>query len=258
MATMGRRGAVWKTPDIPADGLKIFACVMMLLSNFGVAVIQNGLIQVRNYATQDDLSQALADNSRLMTLAGVGSVLQLLGGLAVPIFAYMLVEGFLNTSSYRKYLLTMAGFALVSEIPYDLATAGSWLDLSAQNPLVTMTVCLLMLYCLRVVEEKAGKMSWALSILIALCGILWGNLLRADYSLVMVLLTAIFYVLRNKIMAKYILGILASLLYVTGPISFYGIWCYDGSRKDWLPKYAYYVFYPLHLLVLWVIMLCVG
>lgn len=41
-----------------------------------------------------------------------------------------------------------------------------------------------------------------------------------------------------------------SLLYVTGPLAFYGIWCYNGERKNRIPKYAYYLFYPLHLLVL--------
>ena len=42
-------------------------------------------------------------------------------------------------------------------------------------------------------------------------------------------------------------------MYVTGPIAFYGIWCYTGERKDRINKYVYYAFYPLHLLVLGVI-----
>ena len=42
-------------------------------------------------------------------------------------------------------------------------------------------------------------------------------------------------------------------MYVTGPIAFYGIWCYNGVRKDRINKYVYYAFYPLHLLVLGVI-----
>jgi len=42
-------------------------------------------------------------------------------------------------------------------------------------------------------------------------------------------------------------------MYVTGPIAFYGIWCCTGERKDYINKYVYYAFYPLHLLVLGVI-----
>ena len=45
--------------------------------------------------------------------------LELLGGLSVPLFAFLLVEGFRNTSDYRRYLLTMVGFALAEgcEVP---------------------------------------------------------------------------------------------------------------------------------------------
>ena len=50
-----------------------------------------------------------------------------------------------------------------------------------------------------------------------------------------------------------VLGCIISLMYVTGPIAFYGIWCYTGERKDRINKYVYYAFYPLHLLVLGVI-----
>lgn len=62
-----------------------------------------------------------------------------------------------------------------------------------------------------------------------------------------------YFVIYYKNALKTFLGMLASLLYVTGPLSFYGIWCYTEERKNILPKYVYYAFYPLHLLVLWAI-----
>ena len=42
--TTGRRGIVWKTPDITADGLKMFSCITMLIQTVGIAVIEKGLI----------------------------------------------------------------------------------------------------------------------------------------------------------------------------------------------------------------------
>ena len=42
---MGRRGIVWKTPDITADGLKMFACIVMLIQSTGIVIIEKGLIQ---------------------------------------------------------------------------------------------------------------------------------------------------------------------------------------------------------------------
>lgn len=246
---MGRRGVVWKTPNVTADGLKLFACAVMLLQTIGVAIVEKGLIHVDQY-TQETLSAAMAEDSHLMMLAGVSSVMQLLGGMALPIFAFLLVEGFKNTSSYKRYLATMALFALVSEIPYDLAWRGAWVDFSSQNALVTMVICLLLVYFLDMVRSHRMAGAPLLYTVITLAGILWAVMLRAQFGLCMVLLTAIFYVfdLRNGI--KTLLGVIVSLMYATGPIAFYGIWCYNGVRKDRLPKYAYYLFYPLHLLVL--------
>lgn len=249
MKNVGRRTVTWKTPDISADGLKNFACAMMLFHTIGIAVVENGMIHLNQY-TQESLSLALKEDSHLMMLAGVGSVLQLLGGLAVPIFAFLLVEGFLNTGSFGKYLVRMAVFAVISEIPYDLAVYGKPLDLSGQNALVSMTVSLLMLYFLRMLKERKGIAGVLLRVFIVLCGVAWVSVLRGAYGLCLVLLAAVFYLFHMKNGWKLFLGVIVSLLYVTGPLAFYGIWCYDGVRKNRIPKYMYYWFYPVHLLVL--------
>ncbi|MDY3920494.1 MAG: TraX family protein [Candidatus Limivivens sp.] len=246
---MGRKPVVWKMPDITADGLKLFACVTMLIHTVGVAVIQNGMIHLDRYTTEG-LSAAMAEDSHLMLLAGLGSAAQLIGGLAVPVFAFLLVEGFRNTSSFRRYLLTMLAFALLSEVPYDLAVQQKLVDFSSQNALVTMVICLLMLYSLSMGKQVPGMTGKLVRFLIVLGAVIWVSLFRAEFGLCMVLLTAIFYLFYTKNVLKTILGILVSLLYVTGPVSFYGIWCYNGVRKDRLPKYVYYAFYPLHLLIL--------
>ena len=111
----------------------------------------------------------------------------------------------------------------------------------------------MMLYFLRMMERYSGVKGAVLKVLIVFCAVVWVSLLRAQYGLCVVLLAAVFYLFYTRNVLKTVLGAAISLLYVTGPISFYLIWCYDETRKDRLPKYAYYVFYPLHLLVLGVI-----
>ena len=150
--TMGKRGVIWKTPDITADGLKMFACVTMLIQSIGVIIVNNGMIHLGSY-TQESLNQALAEDSHLMMLAGIGSVMQLAGGLAVPVFAFLLVEGFLKTSSYQKYLLSILLFAVISEVPYDFAVGQKLVDWTGQNALISMAVSLMMLYFLRMLER---------------------------------------------------------------------------------------------------------
>lgn len=245
---MGRRGVVWKTPDITADGLKIFACVTMLIQTIGITIVEKGMIHLEQY-TQAELSAAMAEDSHLMFLAGAGSILQLVGGLAVPVFAFLLVEGFLNTSNYRKYLLSMVLFAVISEIPYDLAMYQNVIDWSGQNALVTMSISLLMLYFLRMLKDRTGMLYAAARVTIVLCAVVWVTLLRAQYGLCVVLLVAVFYLFYTRNVLKTVLGIILSLMYVTGPLSFYGIWCYNGIRRNRCSKYVYYAFYPIQLLV---------
>lgn len=250
--TTGRRGVVWKTPDITADGLKMFACIVMLIQTIGIAVIEKGLIHLDQY-TQESLNQAMSQDSRLMTLAGIGSIMQLIGGMAISVFAFLLVEGFRNTSDYKKYLITMIITALVSEIPYDLAIRGKVWDLSSQNAMITMCICLIMLKCMELFSDTSGFMGSMVKILIMIAAIVWVSIFRAEYGLCMVLLVTVFYVFDTRNVLKTVLGCIISLMYVTGPIAFYGIWCYNGVRKDRINKYVYYAFYPLHLLVLGVI-----
>lgn len=249
MQTTNRRGFGLRTPNITADGLKIFAGIVMLIQSIGIIVIEKGMIHLDRY-TQAELSQALADDSNLMFLAGLGSVLQLIGGLAVPVFAFLLVEGFRHTSSYQRYLLTMIVFALLSELPYDLANSSKIVDWSSQNALVTMCICLLMLYFLRMLAKKGSIAHSLAQWLIVLCAIIWVTICRAEYGLCMVLLVAVFYIFYTRNILKTVLGGVISLLYVTGPLAFYAVWFYNEERKDIIPKYVYYAFYPLHLFIL--------
>lgn len=248
----GNRGIVWKTPDITADGLKMFACIVMFIRTIGIVVIEKGMIHLESY-TQSSLNEAMAQDSRLMTLAGLGAVFQLAGGLAIPIFAFLLVEGVRNTSDYKKYLLAMLGTALLSELPYDLAMSGKILDFSGQNGMFTMTICLILLKCLELTGSISGAAGKLVRFLEILAAVLWTSLFKSEYGLCMVLLTAVFYVFYTKNVIKTILGGAISLMYVTGPLAFYGLWCYNGERKNRINKYLYYAVYPISLLVAFIL-----
>lgn len=253
MSTMMRRPNItWKLPSITGFGLKMIAGVTMLLGSIGSSIIQDGTIHLDSY-TQEELSQAMSTDARLMTAAGVGSVMQLIGGLAIPLFAFLVVEGFRHTSDYKKYLLRVLLFALVSEVPYDLAMQQSFLDFSAQNAMFGIAVSLMMLYVLDLFKDGSGAVAVLARVCTVIGSLVWVTLLRVNFGPTTVLLAAIFYLFYARNVLKTVLGLLVSAIHVTAPLSFYLIWFYNDERKHREWKYAFYAFYPLHLLILGVI-----
>ncbi|URW87039.1 conjugal transfer protein TraX [Blautia wexlerae] len=95
--------------------------------------------------------------------------------MAIPVFAFLLVEGFRNTSDYKKYLIMMAVTALVSEIPYDLSICGKVWDFSSQNAMITMCICLIMLKCLDLFKETSGFTGGMLKALILIAAYCLGE-----------------------------------------------------------------------------------
>lgn len=235
---------------LPMTGtnLKIYGCITMLFYTLSMSVIQNGIIQVSQYGT--GLAQALKDDPNLMVISGWASAFQLIGGLAVPVFAFLLVEGFLHTSSFRRYLLTMLGFAVISEVPYDLAMNDTLWTMTSQNALFTYAICLVMLYGLRLFVGKKGARYRLIQVIMILAAILWSSFFRCNFGLCTILLVAVYYLFYDMKGVRVLIGCGVSSMYVTGPLSGYALWNYTGERGRNKNKYVFYVLYPLHLLVL--------
>ena len=73
--------------------------------------------------------------------------MRVLGRAAMPLFAFCVAEGFCHTRNKGRYLLRLGLFALISEIPFDLVTAGEPLEFSHQNIMLTFFWAILALLC---------------------------------------------------------------------------------------------------------------
>ena len=70
--------------------------------------------------------------------------MRMVGRIAMPIFAFCITEGYIHTRNKNKYLMRMGVFALISEVPFDLAFDGK-VGLSHQNIMLSFFLAILAL-----------------------------------------------------------------------------------------------------------------
>lgn len=223
-------------PSITGSTLKLIAVCTMFLDHFAVCVLNYGLLRLEHIQNQPELWNLILDAYR---------ILRLIGRIAFPIFCFLLVEGFLHTRNAKKYALRLFLFALISEIPFDLAIRNTLVDFRYQNVFFTLLIGLLvMMLCSRLEKHRiiqAAVMSG---------GLLCAQLLHTDYSYKGVLLIEILYLLRYHRAYQAIAGAAAFSWELTAPLAFIPIWYYNGQRGLSI-RWFFYWFYPVHLLLLY-------
>ncbi|MDE6281481.1 MAG: conjugal transfer protein TraX [Oscillospiraceae bacterium] len=234
---------------VPEQWLKYGAALIMVLASANTVILKNAVIRLDTY-TQESLMAAMDTDSQLMAWVGLAGVMDALAGLAVPLFAFLLVEGFLHTSDFRRYLIRVAATAVVGEFAYDFAMSGRMLDFSRQSPVLGLALCLVMLYFMRRAEKLQMVDRVILQMLLTLCGLFWMLLLRPEYGVSMALLAAIFYCFRSKRIIRLIPALICCLQYPLAPMAFIALVFYNGKRKMKVPGIVFYILYPLHLIVL--------
>ena len=247
----GMRSRRLLLPNVSINTLKIAGAILMTLYFFSAAVIQNGILHVHSY-TPAELSELLAGDAEAMMWAGIGSVAEIVGMIAVSIYAYLLAQGVEHTSSMWKYALSVLAFAVISEAPYDLAVYGQVWNWESQNTLWTVLIALIALWIMKFVEGR-GAMTYVLSALGALGGCLWTVLLNCKFGWGFVLIAGVMYLLRKRRTLSIVAGLGVSLVYITAAMGFILISMCDGERRNGegkYGKYAYYVYYPLMLALL--------
>ena len=206
--------------------LKLIAIITMLIDHYG-AIFQSSDISYR-----------------------------LIGRLAFPIYAFLIVEGFLHTRDVRKYGRRLLIFAIISEIPFDYVFFGG-INWGHQNIFFTLFVGLITLHFLE--KEKDRDFSKKYFLVFAL-GLL-ASLLMLDYGLIGIIYISVFYLTRdfekNKrflIIAGIMLAtnlLLSNYLQQFSLLALAALYFYNGKlgSKNKLLQGLFYLIYPLHLLV---------
>ena len=183
-------------------------------------------------------------------------ILRAIGRLAFPIFAFQIGIGFKHTHSKEKYILRMILFTLISQYPFAL-----FLEAAKISPILnigaTFTLALLALYTID--KFKKSWIKYPILIIIACIA----AYVPMDYGLIGVLIVISLYFLnQEKIIgiASFIsleiinCAINKSLFSLPATLAIFPILLYNGKKGPSL-KYFFYIFYPAHLLIIYLITL---
>lgn len=177
-------------------------------------------------------------------------MMRIMGRIAFPIFCFLLVEGFIHTSNRKRYGRNLLIFALISEIPWNLVHADS-LFYKGQNVFFTLFLGYAALCIIEKYKDCREKQLIGL-----LIGLFIAILLHADYGVSGYGFIIMLYALKdNKIIRAIVGSCFLSNPYYAG-IAFIPIALYNGKRgfiKGKISKYAFYAFYPVHMLVLYAV-----
>lgn len=241
--------------------LKIIAIVAMLIDHIGAVVFARMLmatgIDELDRTNTDVVMNWMSANADVY---GAYELCRMIGRIAFPIFCFLLVEGFIHTSNAKKYAVRLFAFALISEVPFDLAFKSEVLEFASQNVFFTLAIGFVTLMVYKKVEEKEFQNKFTkilVLILVALTGMFVAQILYTDYGYLGVLVIVLFYVFRENRFYQIASGGIMFLDNMTALFAFLPILAYNGKR-GLKTKYVFYVFYPLHLLVLFGICYLMG
>ncbi len=318
-----------KKIGLSGNALKIIASMAMLIDHSAIIILDAYLDRlVPFYLGEDELSMFFSQNPGLETLNKVSIIMHLIGRFAFPLYAFLIIEGYEHTRSIKNYAKNLAIFALISEIPYDIAFEGKVIAPGRQNVIFTLLFGVLCITFVRYLQKnlkKDGKNILTYGISAVLLGLFFMHMILTDYWFIDLLegkidrniffiagtaiifsvtvvigfaigsqkrrdfvaaiiplvlfgmagdilntsygacgVTAIFimYLLKKKRNLAFVFSML-----ILGPMGANEIFAiltiipvleYNGERGAKMNKYFFYAFYPVHLILLYLISLIVG
>lgn len=209
-----------------------------------------------------------------------------IGRLAFPIFAFLLVEGFVHTRSFHRYLIRLLLLAIVTDTPYLLMSMRTWIYQPFRNVVWTFLVALLAMWLMEQVKQSIkGWFNWIPRLAIAWLACWLADLMQTDYHGLGVLMVLGFYWFRGNGWFKRagqagVMALVNALFFNLDTFASFGyenllyyfsvfgmqifspqihalwsvpiIWLYkeEGGRPSrWIQLFQY-LFYPVHMLVL--------
>ena len=223
----------------------------------------------------------LVDHTGMMFFPSC-AVFRYVGRLAFPIFAYFIAEGFRYTHSRWKYFLRVSLLGTVCQIVYTIAEGEVYIGI-----LLTFSMSIAVMACVELVKNAIKKPDepvlnkiyrpTVITLSSMLCAFSVGAVyficskIEVDYGFFGVMLPVLVSLFEDKRLriAMFTLGVIAVCLSIGGVFGDFSrkdlitqsfsaltvplMLLYNGKPGKYRMKYFFYIFYPAHLALLYLI-----
>ncbi len=189
-------------------------------------------------------------------------LIHIIGRLTAPIMWFFIVEGYNHTHNVKKYIARLFGFAVISHFTYCFAFGLPYIPNSIFNRTSVMWSLAWAVVLLTIFDSKkiSKSMQTLLMILIfiitfpsdwsciAVFAIMFMNEYRGNFKkqMIFMMIGTLMYSAVYFIFIDRLYGILQLFTCLTIPI----LYIYNGERGKLKLKYLFYIYYPLHLIII--------
>lgn len=172
------------------------------------------------------------------------------GRIAFPVFAFLVAEGFAHTRNRLRYFLTLFGFAVVSEVPWFLLNGAG----GTHNVMFTLALGVVAM----TIFDKYHQRKFVCFCMIATAAIL-ATYLGTDYEWRGILLIVICYMMREHkpLLLLFVLPLMIHYGIIGAILAAIVLSQYNGTKgfmQGNVVKYGFYAFYPIHLLLIFLLL----
>lgn len=198
---------------------------------------------------------------------------RIIGRVAMPIFTFLIIEGYFHTSNFKKYITRLLSIATITQIGFFIldyiAGENSYNLFNTANIVFSFVLTLIVIKCYEnIVKNKVFKNKLVLVITLAITIILY-KLISFDYGIMIILLGVVLYIFKKYIKNKMVYNVLTSLSIIVisiinginnnfhffAMISLIPILLYNGKlgKKNNILKWIFYLIFPLQHILLYII-----
>ena len=200
-------------------------------------------------------------------------IFRIIGRLAFPIYAFSIADGVKHTRNRKKYILNILIFAIISQVPYYLLTK----KLFRLNILFSFLISLLLITYIEKLR-KNESIIYKICLFVVAISLIILTLLAwffdiLPYGMLGIVLVLAFYFIKDEMLRNILAVCILFGMSVVNCLKFGWnftnisqafsiisilIICFYNNKKGKINlKYLFYFFYPVHLLIIYLLTLII-